>query len=65
MADTSPTRIAKRRTTLLKAVRSAAVTVANGADRHGDYVAVETWAFDALIRRINCLMDFEDQHDGP
>lgn len=64
MAETSPPRIAKRRTHLLTAVRNAAVDLANGADRRGDYVAVDTWAFDALIRRINRLMEFEDQHHG-
>jgi hypothetical protein len=65
MADISPTRVTRRRTTLLKAVRNAAVSLANSADNHGDYVAVDTWAFNAMIRRINRLMDFEDQHDGP
>jgi hypothetical protein len=40
MGETSPTRIAKRRTKLLTAVRNAAVDLANGADKHGDYVAV-------------------------
>jgi hypothetical protein len=64
MAETSPTRIAKRRTKLLTAVRNAAVDLANSADTHGDYVAVDTWAFETLIQRINRLVEFEDQHHG-
>jgi hypothetical protein len=66
MAETSPTRIAKRRTNLLTAVRNAAIDLANSsADKHGDYVAVDTWAFETLIQSINRLVEFEDQHHGP
>lgn len=64
MAETSSARITKRRTQLLTKVRDAAVDLANGADKHGDYVAVDTWAFEALIRSTNRLMDFEDQLAG-
>jgi hypothetical protein len=63
MAETSPARIEKTRTRLLTAVRNAAVDLANGADDHGDYVAVDAFAFKAVIRGINKLMDFEDEHD--
>jgi phosphoserine phosphatase len=62
MAELSPARIEQKRIRLLTKVRDGAVDLANGADRHGDYVAVDTWAFDALIQRINRLMAFEDHY---
>jgi hypothetical protein len=62
MAELSPARIEQKRIRLLTKVRDGAVDLANGADRHGDYVSVDTWAFDALIQRINRLMIFEDHY---
>jgi hypothetical protein len=62
MAELSPARIEQKRIRLLMKVRDGAVDLANGADRHGDYVSVDTWAFDALIQRINRLMSFEDHY---
>jgi len=62
MAELSPARIEQKRIRLVTKVRDGAVDLANSADRHGDYVAVDTWAFDALIQRINRLMAFEDHY---
>lgn len=62
MAKLSAAQIAKKRIRLLTRVRDAAVDLANGADRHGDYVSVDTWAFDALIQRINRLILFENHY---
>jgi hypothetical protein len=61
MADTLTLRVETKRSRLLTAVRNAAVDLANTADDHGDYVAVDAWAFKALIKSINRLMDFEDK----
>ena len=63
MAETQAPRTEKKRTRLLTTVRNAAVDLANTADDHGDYVAVDTWAFKALIKSINQLMEFEDAVD--
>jgi len=62
MAKLSAEQIEKKRIRLLTRVRDGAVDLANTADRHGDYVSVDTWAFDALIQRINRLMAFEDHY---
>jgi len=61
MADTQTLRVEKKRSRLLTKVRNAVVDLANTADDHDDYVAVDTWAFKALITSINRLMDFEDE----
>lgn len=60
MAGSLAPRLEKKRSRLLTNVRNAAVDLANTADDHGDYVAVDAWAFKALIKSINRLMDFED-----
>lgn len=47
---------------LLTAVRDAAVDLANGADDQGDSVVVDAWAYHDVIRSINRLWAFEDEH---
>jgi hypothetical protein len=51
-----------KRMRLLTAVRDAAVDLANGADDQGDSVLVDAWAYNDVIRSINRLMEFEDEH---